>query len=101
MKVSGKTVRISARGLKKKAKTIKRSRAIKVSSAKGKVTYDLKSVTKKKYKKYFTVKKKTGDIRIKKGLKKGTYRVKVKVTAKGNNNYKSKTLTRTFRIRIK
>ena len=101
LKASGKTVRISARKLRKKAKTIKRSRAIKVSSAIGKVTYDLKSVAKKKYKKYFSVNKKTGTIKVKKGLKKGTYKLKIAVTASGNNSYKSKTDKVTVKIQVR
>ena len=100
MKASGKTVRISARGLRKKAKTIKRSRMVKISSAEGKVTYDLKSVTKKKYKKYFTVKKKTGAVTVKKGLRKGTYKLNIAVTAAGNKTYRSKTKTVTVKIQV-
>ena len=37
----------------------------------------------------FRISKKTGKLVIKKGLKKGTYKVKVKVKASGNANYKA------------
>ena len=44
----------------------------------------------------------TGKVTVKKGLKKGTYNVKVKVKALGNNNYKaSVTKTVTFKVKIK
>jgi hypothetical protein len=53
------------------------------------------SVTPKKYKSYFTVNKKTGKITVKKGLKKGTYKLKIKVTASGDKTHgkKSKKVT--------
>ncbi len=56
---------------------------------------------KKKYKKYFSVNKKTGKIKVKKGLKKGTYKLKIAVTASGNNSYKSKTDKVTVKIQVR
>ena len=47
MKASGKTVKVDYKSLKKKDQTIKRAKAIKVSGAKGKVTYKKVSVNKK------------------------------------------------------
>lgn len=45
---------------------------------------------------------KGGKVTIKKKLRKGTYKIKVKVTAAGNSNYKSSsTKTVTFKIRVK
>ena len=45
--------------------------------------------------------KKTGKVTIKKGLKKGTYKVKVKIKANGNANYKASAFkTVTFKIKI-
>ena len=44
---------------------------------------------------------KTGKVTVKKGLKKGTYKVKVKVTAAGNTNYRKATKKVTFRIKVK
>lgn len=96
--VSNKTVK--AKKLKKKAVIIK---AIKVKNAKGKVTYS-------KYKngstvmtyKRLTVNKKTGKITIKKNYyPKGTFKIRVKITAKGNKNYKSKSVVKTIRIKVK
>jgi len=54
-----------------------------------------------KYNKKISINKKTGKVRIKKGLKKGTYKVTVKVRAAGNANYKSKTKEVTFKIIVK
>ena len=43
-----------------------------------------------------------GKITIKKKLKRGTYKVKVQITAQGNNNYDpSSTKTVTFKIKVK
>ena len=71
-------------------------------NGKGKITYTLSSAKKgkKSYKKYFTVNNK-GKLTIKKGLKKASYTVKVKVTAAGNKNYKAGTKTVTFTVKIK
>ncbi len=102
LKAGGKTVKVSKKKLKKKKKqVIGRARAIAVSGARGTVTYAKVSVSKKKYAKKFTVSKTTGSITVKKGVKKGKYAVKVRVTAAGNANYKagSKTVTVTVRVR--
>ena len=57
-------------------------------------------IQKAKFKKYFKVSK-SGKITIKKGLKKGTYKLKVNVTAAGNANYKPLTKTVTVKVKIK
>lgn len=82
--------------LKKKNQTIARKNAITVSKAKGTLTYSKSSGNKK-----ITINKKTGKITVKKGLKKGTYKVKIKVTAAGNNTYKKGTKTVTVTIKVK
>ena len=43
----------------------------------------------------------TGQITVKKGTKKGTYKIKVRVTASGNANYASRSHTVTAKIRVK
>ena len=48
-----------------------------------------------------SIKKKTGNITIKKGLKKGTYKIRVKVKAAGNSLYKSASKTAALKIRVK
>ena len=92
--VSGKTVDVSVAKVAKKKVTVKKKAAITVSSAKGKVTFKKKSGNKK-----ITVSK-SGNFTLKKGLKAGTYIVKVKVTAAGNSSYKKKTVTGTVTIRV-
>ena len=99
--VKGKTVKIKYKSLKKKDILIKRTTALTVTKAKGKVTYKLVSVKKTKYKKYFKINSKTGKIRVKKGLKKGTYTLKIKVSAAGGSNYKALSKTAVAKIRVK
>lgn len=92
--VKNKTAKYST--LKKKAVTIK---AVTVKKAEGEVTY--KKVSVNKNAKKFTVNKKTGKITLKKGLKKGTYKVKIRVTAAGNDMYEAGTGTVTVKIKVK
>ena len=42
-----------------------------------------------------------GKITVKKGTKKGTYKVAVSITAKGNSNYKAKTTTYNLKVKVK
>lgn len=70
--------------------------AVSVSGAQGKVTYAKTGGNAK-----ITVNKSTGRITLKKGLKKGTYKVKIKVTAAGNANYKAGSKTVTVTIKVK
>ena len=92
----GKSVTVKYSKLKKKTQTVARKSAISVSKAKGTVTY-----AKVKGNKKITVNKKTGKITVKKGLKKGTYKVKVQVKAAGNKTYYKKTKTVTVTIKVK
>ena len=96
MAASGKTVVMKSSKLKKKARTISLSKCLKVSRAKGKVTYAKVGGSKKIA---FNAKKKT--IKLKKKLKKGKYTIKVKVTAAGNAYYKAKSKVVTVVIRVK
>ena len=93
------TKTIKAAKLKKKAQTLSLIKFAK--KGQGKVTYKLSSVSKAKFKKYFKVNAKNGKLTVRKGLKKGTYKVKVKVTAAGNANYKAGTKTVTITIKVK
>lgn len=99
--VKGKTVKIKYSKLKKKSQTYKVSKAMTISKVKGKKTFKLKAVKKAKFKKYFKVSSSTGKLTVKKGLKKGTYTVKVNVTAAGDISYKPVTKTATFKIKVK
>ena len=82
--------------LKKKNQTVALKKAITVSKAQGKVTYKKTKGSKK-----ITVNKKTGKITVKKGLKKGKYKVKIKVTAAGTTTYKAGSKTVTVTIVVK
>ncbi len=93
-KAKNPTVKYSK--LKKKNQTIALKNAMTVSKAQGTVTYKKSNGNKK-----ITINKKTGKITVKKGLKKGTYKVKIKVTATGNATYKSGSKTVTITIKVK
>ena len=101
MKVKAKTVQVKYAKVRKKAQTFKRAKAIAVSRANGKVTYQLVKVTKAKFKKYFKVNAKTGKLTVKKGLKKGTYKVRVKVRAAGDGKHKPANKTVTVKVIVK
>ena len=82
----------------KKLKSSKRVVApLKVSKNKGKVTYaKVKSGSSAK----LSINKKTGKVTVKKGTKAGTYKIKVKVKAAGNANYKAMTKTVTVAVKV-
>lgn len=92
---------IKATALKKKKQSIKK--AVTVKKAQGTVTYiKVKSGTTAKIYNKITVNKKNGNITLKKGTySKGTYNIRVKITAAGNANYKSSSKTVTVKIKVK
>ncbi len=96
VKQIAKTLSTKASTVKKKAVTFKLSKYAKITKSNGTVTYSKTSGNKK-----ITVNAKTGLITVKKGLKKGSYKIKVKITAKGNTNYKSGSKTLTVTIKVK
>jgi hypothetical protein len=75
--------------------TIKRTLAFNVQKANGTVTYKKTSGPKK-----ITVTK-AGKIKIKKGLKKRTYKVKVNLKAAGDKNHYSETKNVTVKVRVR
>lgn len=97
LKVKGKTATIKYKKLKKKAQTLSVKKVI-TFTKKGQGT---KAYAKASGNKMITINKKTGKVTVKKGLKKGTYKVKVKVTAKGNTTHKKATKAVTFKVIIK
>ena len=94
VKAKSKVLRVSFSNLAKKKVTIAKAKAFKVTDAKGKLTFKKVSGDKK-----LTVSK-TGKVTVEKGIKKGTYKLKVKVTAAGDSVYKSagKTVTLTVKV---
>lgn len=83
IKSKAATVKYSA--VKKKAQTMDVTKVITfIKKGQGATTYTKAGGNKK-----ITINKTTGKVTVKKGLKKGAYQVKVKVTAGGNTNYKA------------
>ncbi|MBQ3291983.1 MAG: leucine-rich repeat protein [Mogibacterium sp.] len=93
MTVKAASKKVKAKKVKKAKQTVK---ALTVANAVGKVTYKKAGGSKK-----LSVNAKTGKITVKKGTKKGSYKIKVKVTASGDSNYKAATKTVTVKIRVK
>ena len=97
MAIKAKSAKVKYSKVKKKAQALAVSKVIKFSKkGQGTLTYAKSSGNKK-----IAINKKTGKVTVKKGLKKGTYKVKVKVKAAGNANYSASAKTVTFKIIIK
>ena len=101
MTAQGKTVKIKASKLKKKKQVIKPTKSLRICNAVGNLKFKLAGVNKKKFKKYFKVNAKNGTITIKKGLKKGKYKLKIDITAAGNANYLAATKQIQVTVRVK
>ena len=97
MTAKAKTKKLNAKNLAKRKAVVKK--LVTVEKAKGKVAY--KKASKAKKLKKFKVNSMTGAITVPKNTKKGTYKLKVKVTAKGDVNYKSGSKTVTVQINVK
>ena len=95
MAVAVKKVTVSFKTLKKKNVSFAAKKAFTIKKAKGKVTYKKTAGSKK------IIVSKAGKITVKKGLKKGKYPIKVKVTAAGNKTYKAKSKTVKLTITVK
>ena len=93
MKVSGRTVKVKAATVQKKDASVTVSNAYTFKDqGQGTKTYAKSSGNAK-----ITVSK-TGKITVKKGLKKGTYTVKIKVKAAGDKNHKA--LTKAVAVKV-
>ena len=99
IKVTAIAKTVKAKKLNSKKQSVK---LLTVTKAQGKFTVTLvKSETSKKIRKKVTVSKK-GVFTLNRGkYTKGTYKIKVKIFAKGNSKYKSKTINKTVTIKIK
>jgi len=97
LQIKGKKVTVKYSKLKNKAQKIKIKKAIKfINKGVGRKTYiKIKGNSK------IQINRKTGKITIKKGLEKGTYKVKIMVTAQGNNSYKAGYKTVTCKIKVR
>ena len=96
MKVTAKQKTVKFSKLKKKKQLVKK--AVIVKNAQGTVTY---TKVKKGSSARLFINKKTGAITVKKGTKKGTYKIKIKVTAKGNAEYLAGSKTVIVKIKVK
>ena len=98
MNVAGKTV--SAKYNKKKASTVKAATAYNFKKkAVGAVSYSRVS---KGSSKWLAVNSKNGNITVKAGAPKGkTWAIAVKISAKGNGNYKATSKTVTAKVKVK
>ena len=101
LSVSGKTATVRYKKLKKRAQIVSAGSVMSVSNAKGSVSYSLDSVSKAKYRKYFSVNSSNGNVTVKKKLRKGTYTLNVSVSATGNDKYDAATRTVAFKIKVK
>lgn len=95
MKVTGNTVTVKYKKLKKKSQTVKTAKAYKFTD-KGQGTKTYVKVKGKKFKV-----SKSGRITVKKGLKKGKYKVTVRIKAAGDKTHKQATKTVTVTIKVK
>lgn len=96
MKVTAKQISVKWSKLKKKNQLVKKS--ILIKKAQGTVSY---TKIKKGSSAKLSINKKTGVITVKKGTKKGVYKIKVKVTAKGNTKYLAGSKIITVKIKVK
>lgn len=94
--IAGKKITLKRSVLKKHSKKVKRSKVLKIRHAQGKVTFDKTEGDPK-----IRIHKKTGRVTVKKGIKKGTHTVTVRVIVSGNSNYEPADKTISFKIRIK
>ena len=92
--IKGRTVTVKYSQLKKKNQTIRLPKAITIKNAEDYVRFAKVSGNKK-----ITINKKTGAITVRKGLKKGSYKLKVKVTVGKSPLSLSKTVT--VKIKVK
>lgn len=98
LKIKAKMASVKHTKLKKRTQTLSVSKVINfINKGKGSLVYTKASGNKK-----ISINKKTGKVTVKKGLKRGIYKVKVKVKAAGNSDYKpSSVKTVTFKIKVK
>ncbi len=94
MTVKAKIKKVKRSKLRKKRQIVKK--AIIVKNAKGKVTFKKLGGSSK-----LLVNKKTGNIIVKKGTKKGTFKIKVRVTAAGTAKYKAMTKKVVVKIKVR
>ncbi len=100
LSVTAKTASVKAKKLRSKKQTLK---PVTVKNAQGKVVYkiDKKGSTAKIYKLAKINSKGVITLSKWKKAKKGDYKLKISITAKGNGNYKPKTVNKVVKVKIK
>lgn len=98
LEIKAKTATVKFKAVKKKTQKLAVTKVIKfINQGQGAKSYAKVSGNKK-----ITIARKTGKVTVKKGLKKGTYKVKVKVKAEGNDNCEASSVkTVTFTVKVK
>ena len=98
LSIKARAAAVKYKKLKKKNQTLAAYKVITFTNkGQGKLTYTKASGSKK-----ITIAKTTGKVTVKKGLKKGTYKIKVNVKATGNSNYNASAVKAvTFKVRVK
>jgi hypothetical protein len=96
LKVKAKSPVVKRAKLDVGKRTIVRSKALAISGKKGLLTYKKAGGSK-----YLSIGKKTGKITVRRNTPCGTYKIKVKVRAAGNVNYKPATRTVVVKVRVK
>ena len=99
MTVKAKTVAVGASQVGAKAQSALAPEAFTVQNAQSAVTYKATANVTADAMKHVTVAK-NGKVTVKKGTKAGTYKLKVKVTAAGNDEFKAKSKTVTLTVKV-
>ena len=100
MTAKAKTVTFSVKKVAAKSLSVSAKKAFTVKKAKGKVTYKVAKYLTKTAKGAVKVAK-NGKVTVKKGTVKGSYKLKVKITAAGSSAYKSKSKTVKLVVKVK
>ena len=98
LKVKAKKLKAKASKLARKSLKFKVSKAFKVKNAEGRLTFKVVKRDRKAAKRIKV--SKAGKVTVKKGLGKGSYKVKVRVSAAGNADYKPAKKTVTLKVRV-
>ena len=96
MKAKAKSVSLKYKKVKAKKQVVSARKILTLKNVQG-----TKSFKKISGSKYLTVNKKNGKLTVRKGTPVGKYWIKVRITAKGNKNYKSGSKTVKVRVNIK
>lgn len=99
MTVKAAVKNVKYKKLKKKKQIV--SKVFTVKNARGTVSYKTVKFANSKAKKALSLNRKNGKITVKKGTKKGKYKMTVAVTARGDGNFKAATKKVTVTVRVK